>query len=223
VERGILEAARVPIEITLFDINPELMGRAAATLAPFARVFGVVGDVNEIGREMFDCTYDVVMCVSGLHHVVELETVLATASRLLVPRGEFWIVGEQIGRNGNRMWPEVRAAANAAFAVLPKALRKNANDGSTDDVIRENDFSATSFEGIRSEEIERLLAAVFEPVETYRRNCFLWRLVEPTYYANYDLTDEAHLLALHGLIAAEYAIWRQGGRPVEAWNVYRRR
>jgi hypothetical protein len=35
----------------------------------------------------------------GLHHVVEIDHVLQTVTELLVPNGEFWIIGEVIGRN----------------------------------------------------------------------------------------------------------------------------
>jgi len=223
VERQILERAGVDAEITLVDINPTLMGRAASTLAPYARVSGIVGDVNELDPKQFDSAYDVVMCVSGLHHVVELERVLSASSTLLVPGGEFWLVGEQVGRNGNRLWPEVREAANRAFARLPRELRKHAADGAYDEAIREADFSSVSFEGIRSEEIEGLLSRYFEPVEVYRRNCFLWRILEPNYFANYDLEQVTHRRAIQGLVAAEYAIWRSGCRPTEAWGIYRRR
>jgi SAM-dependent methyltransferase len=223
IERQLIERAAVPAEITLYDINPTLMGRAAATLSPFARVDGVVGDVNEIDPRRFDRPYDVVMCVSGLHHVVELERVLAAASDLLVPGGEFWVVGEQIGRSGNRLWPEVREAANRAFRALPSELRRNAIDGAVDDALREMDYSSTTFEGIRSEEIESLLSRYFEPVEVHRRNCFLWRALEPSYFANYDLTAPSHRKAIHDLVAAEYALWRRGGRPTETWGVYRSR
>jgi len=223
IERQIIERAGVPAEITLYDINPTLMGRAAATLSPFARVFGVIGDVNEIDPQRFDHPYDVVMCVSGLHHVVELERVLSAAADLLVPGGEFWVVGEQIGRSGNRLWPEVRDAANSAFRALPAELRRNSIDGVTDAALREMDYSSTTFEGIRSEEIEALLSRYFEPVEVYRRNCFLWRTLEPSYFANYDLNVPAHRAAIHGLVAAEYATWRTGGRPTETWAAYRAR
>ena len=91
-------------------------------------------------------------------------------STLLTDKGEFWLIGEQIGRDGNRFWPEARAAADRLFAALPEHLRRNADTGAVDLVLPEGDFS-TTFEGIRSAEIEALLLAFFEPVQVYRGNC----------------------------------------------------
>jgi hypothetical protein len=52
IESSILKTA-VPTEITLFDINEQLLSRAADALAPFARVYGVVGNVNQIVASRF--------------------------------------------------------------------------------------------------------------------------------------------------------------------------
>ena len=109
-------------------------------------------------------TFDVVMFVSGLHHVVEIERVLQTSAELLLPNGEFWIIGEAIGRNGNQLRPEALEAANRIFSLLPERFRRNAFTGKIDSTVPEMDFSANSFEGIRSEEIEPLLLRYFDPV-----------------------------------------------------------
>lgn len=222
IERGLLAEASIPVEITLFDINEKLMEQAAKALAPFGRVRRILGDVNQISAAQFDRDFDVIACVSGLHHVVELERVLQNIARLLTGDGEFWMIGEQIGRNGNRLWPEAAEVANALFSRLPDLLRRNSYTGAVDTTIPDIDFSASSFEGVRSAEIEPLLQAYFEPVQLSRGNCFLWRLFEPTYYANYDLTNETHQRIVLGFVAAEYNLWNKGGRPTQCFGVYRR-
>ena len=149
IERGILEAAGVPIEITLFDINENLLAQAADVVAPYARAFGVAGDVNTVSTAQFATRFDVVAFVSGLHHVVELEHVLQTVSSLLEEQGEFWLIGEQIGRNGNRLWPESREVVDRLFATLPEPFRRNAHSGAIDNTMPDSDFSSVTFEGIR--------------------------------------------------------------------------
>ena len=191
IERQILVNAGCPVEITLFDLNENLMRQATAALSSVAQISGVLGDVNAISAQQFgNIAFDIVMFVSGLHHVVEIEHVLETVMELLVPNGEFWIVGEAIGRNGNQLWPEALDAANRIFSRLPDRLRRNASTGKVDSTVPETDFSANSFEGIRSEEIEPLLLRYFDPLEMYRKNCFLWRLVNPDYFNNYDLNNQ---------------------------------
>jgi SAM-dependent methyltransferase len=223
VERALLAEAHVPIEVTLFDINEHLMEQAVATLTPFGPVRGIVGDVNDLSSTQFEGQFDVVACVSGLHHVVELEAVVRTVFNLLTDDGEFWLVGEQVGRDGNRLWPEGAEVANRLFSKLPEDLRRNAHTGRIDRVISDIDFSGNTFEGIRSSEIERVLEELFEPVEVSRHNCFMWRMLENTYFANYDLSDDTHRRIVLELVAAEYNLWRKGGRATQCYGVYQPR
>ena len=184
----------------------------------------MLGDVNAISAEQFgNLTFDVAMFVSGLHHVVEIEHVLQTVTELLVPNGEFWIIGEVIGRNGNQLWPEALDAANRIFSRLPERFRHNSSTGKVDSSVPEIDFSANSFEGIRSEEIESLLLRYLDPVEMWRRNCFLWRLVNVAYFPNYDLNSQEDRYIVLSLVAAEYNLWKSGGRPTESHSIFRRR
>jgi len=224
VERRMIADADCPVEITLFDLNENLMRTAAAVLSPIAKTSGVVGDINGISAEQFgNLTFDVAIFVSGLHHVVEIEHVIQTVVELLVPNGEFWIIGEAIGRNGNQLWPEALDAANRIFSSLPERFRRNAFTRKVDSTVPETDFGAISFEGIRSEEIEPLLLRYFDPVEIWRRNCFLWRLVNPVYFRNYDLNNEEDRYVVLSLVASEYNLWKKGGRPTESHSIYRRR
>jgi SAM-dependent methyltransferase len=200
------------------------MRKAEATLSSVAQTSSVLGDINVISAEQFgNLTFDAAMFVSGLHHVVEIEHVVQTVVELLVPDGEFWIIGEAIGRNGNQLWPEALDAANRIFSSLPERFRRNAFTRKVDSRVPETDFSANSFEGIRSEEIESLLLRYLDPVEMWRRNCFLWRLVNPVYFRNYDLNSEEDRYIVLSLVAAEYNLWKSGGRPTESHSIYRRR
>jgi SAM-dependent methyltransferase len=224
IERKMIADARCAVEITLFDVNENLMRKAIAALSSATQISCVLGDVNAISAEQFgNITFDVAMFVSGLHHVMAIEHVLETVIDLLVPDGEFWIIGEAIGRNGNQLWPEALEAANQVFAPLPERFRRNAQTGKIDFIVPETDFSVTSFEGIRSEEIESLLLRYFDPVEIWRRNCFLWRLVNAAYFHNYDLTNDEDRYVVLSFVAAEFNLWKNGGRPTESHSVYRRR
>jgi hypothetical protein len=224
IERRMVADADCPVEITLFDLNEKLMREAIASLSSLAQTSAVLGDINVISAQQFgNLTFHIAMFVSGLHHVLEIEHVLQTVIELLVPNGEFWIIGEVIGRNGNQLWPEALDAANHAFSLLPERFRRNAFTGKVDSTVPETDFSANSSEGIRSEEVESLLLRYFDPIELWRRNCFLWRLVNPAYFHNYDLKSEEDRYFVLSLVAAEYNLWKRGGRAAESHSVYRRR
>lgn len=224
VEEQLLSFCPAGAELTLIDASPDLIERAAARMAashPAVKVECLVGDINRglpgAGR------YDVILCVSALHHVADLERVLSQVNARLEDDGEFWSIGEQIGRNGNRLWPEALAAANAAFAALPPHLRRNAHTGEVDASISDRDFSVGCFEGVRSEELERLLEAHLVPVDVFRRNAFLWRLTDATYGDNYRMDDPGDVAHLKALVAAEALHWVLGGRATELHGVYRKK
>lgn len=164
--------------------------------------------------------YDIVVCVSGLHHIVELEQVLEGIRDCLEPDGEFWVVGEQVGRSGNRLWPEAFEACNQVMSSIPARYRLNAHSGAIDEKIPNNNFGSASFEGIRSEEIEGLISRYFSPISEYRRNTFLWRLVNQAYASNYDLQKDEDVRTLQQLVIAEAECWWRGGRPTELFGVY---
>ncbi|MFY3310889.1 class I SAM-dependent methyltransferase [Achromobacter ruhlandii] len=222
LEEKILGRAADGVDITFFDMSEPLIKRAASRINNGRhKIRYLVGDINN-GIPTTE-TYDLIICVSALHHVVELELVLAQINERLAPGGEFWNLGEQIGRNGNRLWPEARIAANLAFSKLPDRLRINAITKMPDAEIPDDDFSVGCFEGIRSESIARMLEAFLTPVDVYKRNCFLWRLTDGMYCENYSLSSDDDLSHLRKLVVAEAIHWLQGGRGVEMHAIYKRR
>jgi SAM-dependent methyltransferase len=219
IEGGILEAAWVPVELSIVDVNASLLDQAMRRMPPIVTVDRVLGDANDVGPQLGQ--FDVVNITSGLHHLVELERVLAAIAEILRPGGEFWLIGEQVGRNGNRLWPEARAIANRIFSAWPESKRLNHNTGRIDPAIPDVDFSAGCFEGIRSQDIITQLERHFLPVDCYLRNAFLWRLVDVAYAANFDLADPADRGLLVQAAVEEAVHWAEGGRGTEMHAVYR--
>ncbi|WP_160171930.1 class I SAM-dependent methyltransferase [Arenimonas donghaensis] len=219
VERSLLERADVPVRLCLVDVNPALLERAANGMPACVEVDRVLGNVDQVGPDLGE--FDVVNITSGLHHLVELERVLAGIAATLAPEGEFWLIGEQIGRNGNRLWPDAAEAADAVFCAWPEQKRRNAGTGQVDARIPKQDFSRACFEGIRSQDIEGLLGRYFLPVDVHVRDCFLWRLVDPAYAGNFDLADPADLALVRDATRAEALHWLEGGRGTSVNGVWR--
>lgn len=207
---------------SLLDLNADLLGLAGAQFPADVGVDLIEADVNEL-RAAAAQRWDVVLCVSALHHVVELEHLMAFCHASLRPLGEFWSIGEYVGRNGNRLWPEARGPADALFAELPERLRRNQHLGRVDTRLPDADCSVASFEGIRSEDILPQLARWFEPVSVYRRNCMLWRLMNMAYSDNYDLQAEEDRQWIGRAVQAELDVFRCGARTTELFGVFRPR
>ena len=219
VEGAILQAAAVPVELCIVDVNTHLLEQASLRMPAHVIVDRVLGDVNGIGRQLGQ--FDVVNITSGLHHLVELESVLSAIAEMLHPAGEFWLIGEQVGRNGNRLWPEAWRIASAIFAGWPQDKRVNYNTGRTDESLPDVDYSSACFEGIRSQDILDQLARYFLPVDCYLRDAFLWRLVDVAYAGNFDLGDERDRMMLRDAVVEEAILWSRGGRGTELHAVYR--
>ena len=168
-----------------FNLTAE---RSRQHLSEKCSVEAIEGDLNTI--DLQGSRFDVIICVAALHHVVELEHVIDTIAGALEPNGEFWSIGEYIGRNGIRLWPEDYEAANTFFTQLSERHRTYTLPGfepRVDKYLPNFDHSVDLFEGIRSEEIYFTLHQKLFPLHADRRDCVLSRLIDPGYSSNYDL------------------------------------
>ncbi len=212
------------VELTLVDVNADLLQGAKRKLSPYCLCKTITANVNTLQIERG--AYDLIICVSGLHHLIELESVTESMARGLAPGGEFWSVGEYVGRNGARLWPEAYAIANQFFRSLPEQYRRNCMpglDGKPDSDLPDIDCSVSTFESIRSEDVEECLNRVFDPVYLVRHDCLLWRLFDPAYSHNYDIKDDGVISLLQCAVEVEIAHRMSGGRPTALNAVYRSR
>ncbi|WP_434560897.1 class I SAM-dependent methyltransferase [Pseudomonas sp. R1-6] len=221
IEAGLSAAIPEGVQWSLLDINEDLLQIAAQQFPPGISLDLIVADANNLvptGEQ-----WDVIICVSALHHLVELEKVMFFISRSLKNDGEFWSVGEAVGRNGNRLWPDAIVAADAAFSALPARYRLNADTQVVDSVIPDKDHSIGCFEGIRSEDITALLERWLKPVDVYRTNCFLWRMVNLAYSGNFNLEQAQDRALVIDMVRAELEHFRHGGLGTELFGVYKKK
>ncbi|ODT79546.1 MAG: hypothetical protein ABS69_07150 [Nitrosomonadales bacterium SCN 54-20] len=209
------------VEWTLLDINVDLLELASKQFSPTVKLDLIEANVNEL--EFSGEKWDVILCISALHHIVEIERVVKFCHDSLNEDGEFWSIGEYVGRNGNRLWPDAREEANKIFHQLPKRYRLNRHTNLVDYEIPDNDYSVGCFEGVRSEDIEPVLDRWFRPEDVYRRNCFLWRLINLTYSDNYCIQSSVDQELIANMVNAEAVHFQSGGRGTELFGVYRPR
>lgn len=209
------------VVISLVDINESLLEKAKERLSGQFAVHSFIGDLNEL--ELEEEKYDIVMCVSALHHVIELEHLIDNIVRSLIPGGEFWSIGEYIGRNGTRLYDDAYAVANDFFRTLPERYRMNRNPGNenlVDELLPNQDCSLTCFEGIRSENILALLKQKMTLVESLEFDCFLWRLFNSAYLLNYNADNSEDMAWVEKAIALEVDHFNGGGRATAFHGVF---
>lgn len=221
IERQLFTNCMGSLDITLLDINKSLLEKAGSRFSGALRVKEVVGDVNDL--PLFKEKFDIVIMVSALHHVVELELLASRVHRNLSSGGQFWVLGEFVGRRGNRLWPDAKVHADQIFSTLPKRYRKNYHSGIYDEMLPDKDCSAGCFEGIRSHDIRGVLQGFFRPQKEYLRNCFLWRFLDVAYASNYDLSKEEDLNQIRKLVLEEWQYWNNGGIGTEMFSIYSRK
>jgi len=220
-EAALFKNSRFRPNITLCDINEDLLNLGAEQLKDTADVDIILGDANIV--KLPKKKYDVVICVAGLHHIVELEHLMGQVAKSLKDGGEFWSIGEYVGRNGARLWPEVYPIANAIFHRLPDKYKHNnlSKDRPVVENISDVDCSATSFEGIRAEDIETVLAELFDVVHVNRWSTICWKIISPTYVDNYDIEDEKDRELVEELVNIDVALLKSGvSRPHGMRGIY---
>lgn len=206
------------VEWSLLDINSDLLQSASEKFPSNIKVDLIEADVNKLTYT--DEKWDIILCVSGIHHIIELESLASFCHNSLLDDGELWMIGEYIGRNGSQLWPKEREVANSIFSILPEKYRLNAHTNQADEFLPENDCSVGCFEGIRSEEIEGIFEKWFNPLDVYKRSCFLWRIMNLAYCENYDPANEIDREWIYKIVKSEINHFRNGGKTTELHGVF---
>lgn len=156
VERGVRD-----FTIDCIDINEAMLERGrqlAAEAKVSMQIRTIVGDFNDwrpSGR------YAAIMANQSLHHVVNLEGLFGAVEAALEPAGRF-LTSDMIGRNGHMRWPEALAIVQEFWNELPADYRYNVQLKRHEERFENWDCSGEGFEGIRAQDILRLLVDRFD-------------------------------------------------------------
>lgn len=177
-ERGFLKQ-RICEQFTGIDVAAEAIEEARTTAAAEdLPIRYLCQDLNtlDLGEQKFD----LVVCQTILHHVLNLEHVLDTIHDALTTDGVFY-VHDYIGETQFQFLDSRLHWYNAALQALPEALRTNLLRKQIPTEIRrpEPGKLASPFEAIRSGEILGLLMERFDVVERHEHTTIINR-VAPT-------------------------------------------
>jgi ubiquinone/menaquinone biosynthesis C-methylase UbiE len=182
----------------------------------------VCQDINAIA--LGDERFDLVVCQTILHHVLELEHVLDEIERVLSPEGVFY-VHDYIGETQFQFSDERLEWINAVLAALPEPLRTSrVGNKVLKQVGRPVPGKLVSpFEAIRSGEISALLKQRFDIVECHEHTTIMDRVVPMGTRRGYLADANTH--ALFDLLKLLDKALLQGGvlPPVEGRYLLRRK
>jgi SAM-dependent methyltransferase len=171
--------------IDCVDLNSTMLQRgrvSAAEREVTANLNFVQADFNQWAAEY---EYDSVIANQALHHVLNLEGLLAQIKSCLRPHGTL-ILSELVGRNGHQRWPEALEIVHEFWRKLPPSYRFNRKLQRYEEMYLNYDCSFDGFEGIRSQDILPLL------LENFHFNVFvaaanvIGPFVERTFGYNFD-------------------------------------
>lgn len=153
-----------------YDISPKSIDAArqsAAGLGTHTIFHYQVADLNRV--DLGDCVYDLVLVNAGLHHVLNLEHVLAQIAEHLAPGG-LLILNEFVGPSRFQWTDRQIEIINGLLAVLPERYRRSllVPGRAKAEIVRptvEQMVRADPSEAVRSAEILDLLPRDFEMLE----------------------------------------------------------
>lgn len=129
--------------------------------------------------------YAGVMANQSLHHFVELERLFQTIGEAIGETGVF-VTSDVIGRNGHMRWPEVLEIIDKIWAFLPKNKRYNYQLSRMEETFVNWDCSVDGFEGIRAQDIQKLLVENFKFESYLAYGGIIDMFVSRAYGHNYD-------------------------------------
>lgn len=210
---------------TGFDISPAAVARAeglarAANLAPRIRYEAVDLNTHVFAHEQYDFIY----FFQSLHHVEALEHVLDQCRIALRPGG-LLMVNEFVGPSRFQWTSTQKAMATTLLRLLPDDLRVDLlhADGrlktevvspTVDDMIQ-----GDPSEAVRSGEIEAVLRASFEILESWNWGGTLNYLVFENIAGNFHADNPYHQAVIELLIEHENTLIRAGVLPSD-FKVY---
>lgn len=146
--------------IDCVEVNPALLARGKES----ARKSGLENRVNFIEADInswkVEGSYQIVLANQSLHHILELEHLFAVIHEILTDDGTF-VTDDMIGRNGHMRWPEALEQVNLFWKELPDRYHYNHLLNRNEPIFQNWDCSQEGFEGIRAQDILRLLLSHF--------------------------------------------------------------
>lgn len=146
--------------IECLDMNPYMLDRGRTMAAEHGVSNHIVFTEADFNDWRPAQRYAGVMANQSLHHVTNLEGLFDTIASALSP-GALFVTHDMIGRNGHMRWPEALAKVQRFWQEMPPEYRYNQLLKRYEDTYINWDCSSESFEGIRAQDILRLLLQKF--------------------------------------------------------------
>lgn len=189
IARELGRIGREDVEIISADLSHILVQQAAENIAVAGladRIRAVQCDLNKgFPPEQVGAVF----AIDSLHHMLDLEGLFQAVDEAIGPKGSF-IFRDVIGRNGHMRWPEVSEPLRKIWPHLPPRLRFHNLNRLPDPWFENFDCSVEGFEGIRSQDIMKILEERFDFSQIMTYGGLVEVFIDRVYGPN--LTAERH-------------------------------
>ena len=161
VAQGLIALGHENFVIECLDLNPSMLARGrdlAKEHGMERHIRPLEGDFNQWRAAK---PYHAVMANQSLHHVMQLEHLFDAILDAIKPLNGVLITSDMIGRNGHQRWPEALSLLEEYWDELPPKYKYNRQLKRQDAQFVNWDCATDGFEGIRAQDIMRLLSERF--------------------------------------------------------------
>lgn len=161
VAQGLIALGYQNFVIECLDLNPTMLARGGDLAKEHGmerHICPLEGDFNQWRSAK---PYHAVMANQSLHHVMQLEHLFDAILDAIKPFNGVLITSDMIGRNGHQRWPEALALLEEYWNKLPPKYKYNRQLKRQEDEFVNWDCATDGFEGIRAQDIMRLLSERF--------------------------------------------------------------
>jgi hypothetical protein len=158
---------------------------------------------QDLNQPLFPKNANMIIVHHALHHFLNLEEIFDLVYQILKTNSGTLIIADMIGRNGHMRWPESLHAIRRIWSALPIEKKYNNQFNETWLAFENWDCSSEGYEGIRSEDILKLLYRYFEDSGSFFWGGILDPFIDRGFGDNFDPSNSDDIETINNIFKIE--------------------
>jgi SAM-dependent methyltransferase len=165
---------------------------------------------QDLNNAAFPENAKLIIVSHALHHFLALEEIFESICRILLCNSGYLVISDIVGRNGHMRWHESLRAIRRIWSALPIEKRYNHQLDAIWQSFENWDCSREGFEGIRSEDILKLLFAYFEVDGAYFWGGISDPFIDRGFGHNFNPSDSRDIETIKKILTVESILTEYG-------------
>ncbi|WP_017325327.1 trans-aconitate 2-methyltransferase [Synechococcus sp. PCC 7336] len=190
IAKGLVKSGIKEFVLECHELSPIRLGRAQQLVKEENLQQHFSFHETDFNDFQLNHQYSAFIAHHTLHHIVELESLFEQIVQFLEPNGRFLTI-DMIGRNGHMRWPEALEFIEKMWDFLPDKYKFQHQFQKYHEKFVNWNCAHKGFEGIRAQDILKLLVDMFECEKFYAFGNLPDIFIERGYGHNFDVEDKA--------------------------------